>query len=805
MAAARTIESRAGRKASYAIADALDLQLEQALEGADLVLRIMLHNVSAAPVEIGDLMLPLPMNTIAGAAKDDGNAVLKHSFVSGHGSHLFWMRRNSIGPYLLLLPERDTQLEYWDMAAADNHDDGYCVYIHAAAAAAESAAKGTRWRIPVSNLTLVPGERRSYALRFSLVDDYDAARDAIAAAGGIDVEVVPGMTVPSDLFVTVALRSSDTIDAIDAEHPATTTIEPLPERAGRRLYRVRFARLGENRLTIRHGRGRVTHLEFFATEPVETLIAKRGAFIAAHQHRDPTKWYRGLFGEWNMQSQTLLGPDDYDRIKGWRIYEVTCDDPGLSKPAFLAAKNAEHPVQAEVTALDDYVEHFVWGGLQRSTAETYSYAIYGIPDWKPNRDSADPGTKGKLHVWRVYDYPHIILLYLSLYRIATDHPTVTTRLAASVYLDRAFGTARAMFTIPKALANWSAYETGFYNECVLPDLIVALNDAGRSAQARELRGFWEAKVRFFVAGRPDLFGSEYAFDSTGFESTQAIARYALSNPLQGVSREAVESFSARQMAANLFCRGWLEPAYYLLGSDYRASGGNAYTLSYMAQMGGWAVLDHALGDTADPHPLMRLGYASFLSSWALLNSGTAETDYGYWYPGEANDGAAAGGFEPAPAGLTWLDQPHHRGAWYYACEIDLGFCGALRSAATIVADDPIFGRIAYGGTLRETEHAIAVVPRDGVRRRFHARWTGGTVDLTVHAGRFAVGREIALARDGRSIEFLIEHGSTPVMLDLGKERWRVAVDGTILAEASGAIRLALHSPSPAAVTLTRLA
>ncbi|MDE8491764.1 DUF5695 domain-containing protein, partial [Klebsiella pneumoniae] len=88
-----------------------------------------------------------------------------------------------------------------------------------------------------------------------------------------------------------------------------------------------------------------------------------------------------------------------------------------------------------------------------------------------------------------------------------------------------------------------------------------------------------------------------------------------------------------------------------------------------------------------------------------------------------------GGFEPAPNGLTWLDQPHHRGAWYYACEIDLGFCGALRSAATIVADDPIFGRIVFGGTLREGDHTIAVVPRDGVRRRFHARWAGGTVDL----------------------------------------------------------------------------
>ena len=57
-----------------------------------------------------------------------------------------------------------------------------------------------------------------------------------------------------------------------------------------------------------------------------------------------------------MDTRKMLGPDDYDRIKGWRVYEVTCDDPGLSKPAFLAAKSAEAQVQGEVAALDRYLE-----------------------------------------------------------------------------------------------------------------------------------------------------------------------------------------------------------------------------------------------------------------------------------------------------------------------------------------------------------------------------------------------------------------------------------------------------------------
>lgn len=789
----------------YTVTNGLDLHIGLALEATGLAWRIALHNRGAAPIEIGDLHLPLPINNIAGADKDDPNAVLKHSFVSGHGSHLFWMRRNSPGPFLLLLPEAGTHLEYWDLTAAEAHDDGYGVYIHATASGGEAAATGTRWRLPVTSLNLAPGERRTYALRFSLAENYDAVRDAIAHAGLVGVEVVPGMTVPSDLAATIALRSAAAIHGLDPEYPEATQIEPLGMRSGRHLYRVRFGKLGENRLTIRHGNGATTHLEFFATEPLETLIAKRGAFIAAHQHTDASKWYRGLFGEWNMASQTLLGPDNYDRIKGWRIYEVTCDDPGLSKPAFLAAKNAEHPVQAEVTALDDYVEHFVWGGLQRTTAEDHPYGIYGILDWKRNRESADAGTKGKLHLWRPYDYPHIIQLYFALYRVARAHPGIRTRLDAAAYLERALGTARAMFTVPKALVGWTATETGFYNEVVLPDLIATLEREGQGAPAAELRGFWEEKVRFFVTGTPDLFGSEYAFDSTGFESTQALARYATDHDVAGVPRTAVDAFNQRQIVANLFCRGWLEPAYYLLGSDYRASGGNAYTLSYMAQMGGWAVLDHALHDAPEPHALLRLGYASFLSSWALLNTGTEQSGYGYWYPGKANDGGAGGGFEPAPNGLTWLDQPHHRGSWYYACEIDLGFCGALRAARTILADDPVFGRVCHGGLWHEEDGALTIVPRDGVRRRIHARLAGRRLDLELRAGRFVA---VRLGADGgitASIEGWAE-GAHGVVLDvrgLASGRWRVstATGSRVVDAVEGAVTLNLPGlgPSPVAI------
>jgi hypothetical protein len=735
-------------------------------QGSLLRWTIALSNQSSDPIEVGDVALPLPMHSSFNGKEPPTASVLKHSFISGHGSFLFWMRSNSVGPYLVMTPERDTSLEYWDhMPAAQGARPAYRVYVHSVTVGEAVQAAGGRWRQPRTSVVLAPADRagakRMYAFQLAWAQDYAGVRQRLVDAGSIDVEIAPGMTVPADLFTCIAVRSHDPIKSIVAEHPEQTTIESLGEREGRRLYRVKFKRLGENMLTVNHGTGRATRLEFFAAEPLETLIHKRASFIAKHQVRDSSKWYNGLLAEWNMDSQVQLGPDNYDRIKGWRIYEVTCDDPGLSKPAYLASKNAEFPNPVEVEALDYYIEHFVWGGLQRTTEETDSYGIYGIPDWKQNRDSSDPGNKGKRHIWRPYDYPHIVVMYFSMYRVARDYPGMKMKLDRATYLERAYGTALGMFTVPMRVTGWSAYKTGFYNEVVIPQLIEELDLVGKHDEAAELRTHWEKKVAFFVSGGPNLFGSEYAFDSTGFESTQAIARYALDHPTTpGITQEAAAKFALTQIRANIFCRGMIEKAYYYYGSDYRGGAGDAFTLTYMSPMGGWGVLNHALHDHREPDATIRLGYASFLSAWSLMNTGTQETGFGYWFPGEANDGGTGGGFEPAAYGMTWLGQQHHRGPWYYSSETDLGYCGALRTAATIVADDPVFGRFCFGGEMHEEKTSLHIIPRDGVRRRLHLRTAGQQIDFELTGARFTREQSIQWSTDQQRFLFTLETETT---------------------------------------------
>jgi hypothetical protein len=769
----------------------LDVTVGLKPQGKVLRWTIGLRNVSADPIEVGDVSVPLPMHSSFNAKEPPTASVLKHSFISGHGSFLFWMRSNSVGPYLVMTPERDTHLEYWDhtssrarqaqgqtQAPAPTEVQGqrqrpaFRAYIHSAAVGEAVQAAGGRWRQPRTSITLAPagkaGADHEYGFQLAWAQDYTGVRQRLVDAGLIDVEIAPGMTVPADLSTCIAVRSHEPIESIVAEYPEQTTIEHLGERDGRKLYRVKFKRLGENMLTVNHGKDRSTRLEFFAAEPLETLVHKRAAFITKHQVRDASKWYNGLLAEWAMDTQVQLGPDNYDRIKGWRIYEVTCDDPGLSKPAYLASKNAEFPEPAQVEALDYYIEHFVWGGLQRTTEETDSYGIYGIPDWKQNRDSPDPGNKGKRHIWRPYDYPHIVVMYFSMYKIARDYPRMKMKLDRATYLERAYGTALGMFTIPMLVTHWSAYKTGFYNEVVIPQLIEELDLAGKHDEAATLRGHWEKKVEFFVSGGPNLFGSEYAFDSTGFESTQAIARYALDHPTTpGITADAATKFATTQIRANLFCRGVIEKAYYYYGSDYRGGAGDAFTLTYMSPMGGWGVLNHALYDRREPDATIRLGYASILSSWSLMNTGTQESGFGYWFPSEANDGGTGGGFEPAAYGMTWLGQPHHRGPWYYSSETDLGYCGALRAAATIVADDAVFGRFCFGGEMRDEKASLHIIPRDGVRRRLHLRTGGQQIDFELTGARFAKEQPIQWSIDQERFHFILETeaaGSGEVLL-----------------------------------------
>ncbi|HEV2473987.1 MAG TPA: DUF5695 domain-containing protein, partial [Chthonomonadales bacterium] len=656
---------------------------------------------------------------------------------------------------------------------------GYSAYIHSAAARRALRAKGGTWRLPSTSADLAPagrpGSSAQYGFEFHWARDYHEVRQRLYQFGLADPVIAPGLTVPTNLPASICLRTLNGPPVLLAEHREATIISRIAGKGKNRyFFDIRFQHLGENLITARFRDRRELTLEFFVTQPLDTLIKKRAAFLVSHaQHRDPSKWYNGLFSEWDMKDQVLRSPDDLD---GLPAYAVACDDPALGKAPYVAAKNVYYPVPREIAAVEYYIRHYVWGGLQQTDREPYPYGIYGIPNWHVLRNSPFNDKRGKAHLWRIYDYPHVILLYYRMYQVANRCPGLVHYLTKQGYLERAFGTAKAYFTLPLEIAQWSPYESGTYDEVIIPHLIRALYANGMAADADWLRAAWQRKCAYFINRKPYLFGSEYSFDTTGFESTEALARYACHHmaPRTGegkaiagacgsgsaVSRADAESFLRRQMRLNIACRGSIEPAYYWMGSDYRASGNASYTLSYMSQMGGWAVLDYGLNFARDPALYLRLGYASVLSSWALLNCGDASSNYGYWYPGKSNDGAASGGFEPRPWGVAWLGRKvMGRGPWWYSGEIDLGFGAALRAAATVVTDDPVFGLYAYGGAVTAVGGSLAVFPRDGLRCRLDILLSGRRVEMELRRDGFAAEKPVLFNRNLTRFTFQVENRS----------------------------------------------
>jgi hypothetical protein len=764
---------------------------------------IDLESTGPDAVRVGDLAITVPAS---GPYGDNPRRIfehgfLRHEFISGHGSFFYFVRASGAPPFLLVTVLPGTKLEY----TGGGGRGGSRVFIHSSRSGG-AETRGT-WRQEHTALDLAaagrPGSRIRYGFRMQWAASTDELRELLYREGLFDVRVVPGMTVPEDLGARFSLHTKAAVEAVQAEFPKETTLRYLGEpKPGHHVYEAVFRKLGENMLTIVHDGGRRTFLEFFVTEPLETLIKKRAAFLVAKQQiRDPSKWWDGVYGPYDMRARVTRTIDDPDIFVDRMVYVLTCDDPGLCKAPFLASKNVSYPERKEIASIEYYLDHFVWGKLQRRDDERpYPYGIYGTPNWFVNRDPArrrayaeslrDGATAlrdlTKEHVWRSYDYPHVVMLYFHMYQIARMYPEMSSGLDAAGYLERATETARAFYTYPYEIypSYYETYKWGLYNELVVLDLIDALEREGFPQRAAWLRGEWEKKVKYFVYDDPYPFRSEYAFDRTAFESAYAFAKYGATHDMTSdrdlwfdvklkkwyshpsVRREDSRAFMDRQLAAGLSVRGWLNAAYYTLGCDPG--------VSYMCAMGGWGILDYALDFAPEPFNWLGLGYASYLSSWCLMNTGRRETDYGYWYPGSENDGASGWQFQTAKAGPAWMGSSVPggivvpRGPWRYDGEIDLGYGGALRMAATIVTRDPVFGWFAYGGGLAEMGAELRVVPRDGLRRRLDVVLPGPAeghflrMKLELARDGFASGQTIAVDKSLRRVAFNVENRTANV-------------------------------------------
>lgn len=717
-----------------------DVRLYQTftIKGEEVDWEIDFFNRSYHPVKVTDMWFALPVGALDESIQAHQN-LNRHFSLNGNASFFYWTPLTGQGDILLMTMHKGTAIEY------ATQDGKY--YLHSMNAVDRT---NDSWRLPSTSKNVQPYEHYMTGFNFTLTGNHEEVKTKIYDKHGVVVKVAPGMVVTPEFEVYCALQSKLPVAELVAEYPEEIQITSLGQKEGDKyIYKFRFSRLGENLITVHYGDDLICFLDFFVTEPLETLIKKRARFIVdKQQHRDSSKWYNGLYSLWDMEKSELLSPDHLGDLRE-EFMVGGSDDPSNSKPVYVSEKNVIYPNKEEIASLEYYEENFVWGKLQRTDEEyPYPYGIYGSENWYQNRSGKyggyEDGGSGKGRMWRTFDYTTHFAIYYNLYRIAEDNPEMVSYLDADGYLERAYRTAMAYFEVPYnilmgkqwAFHGWTdwAYKQGNFHERYLLDIINALQQKGRLKDAAKLRREWEKKVTYMVYEDPWPFGSEMFVDRTAFESSYYVAEYAKLNPIKpeeqfwydknrkrwysytSFDTSMIDRFMQNQLDGNLALRGLFEPGYANLGTAWS---GQYVNLDYMTQMGGVALLDYAYRFSDRPDRYINYGYNSLLASWALMNTGTKKTDFGYWYRGEQNDGAVGWAFSPYQNSRTYMNYIKvGRAPWRFDGEIDHGLTGGIHGSGVYLLDDPDFGLIGYGGNVRmDKDGTVSIIPFDGVRRQ----------------------------------------------------------------------------------------
>ena len=717
-----------------------DVRLYQTftIKGEEVDWEIDFFNRSHHPVKVTDMWFALPVGALDESIQAHQN-LNRHFSLNGNASFFYWTPLTGQGDVLVMTMHKGTAIEY------ATQDGKY--YLHSMNAVDRT---NDSWRLPSTSKNVQPYEHYMTGFNFTLTGNHEEVKTKIYDKHGVVVKVAPGMVVTPEFEVYCALQSKLPVVELVAEYPEEIQITSLGQKEGDKyIYKFRFSRLGENLITVHYGDDLICFLDFFVTEPLETLIKKRARFIVdKQQHRDSSKWYNGLYSLWDMEKSELLSPDHLGDLRE-EFMVGGSDDPSNSKPVYVSEKNVIYPNKEEIASLEYYEENFVWGKLQRTDEEyPYPYGIYGSENWYQNRSGKyggyEDGGSGKGRMWRTFDYTTHFAIYYNLYRIAEDNTEMVSYLDADGYLERAYRTAMAYFEVPYnilmgkqwAFHGWTdwAYKQGNFHERYLLDIINALQQKGRLKDAAKLRREWEKKVTYMVYEDPWPFGSEMFVDRTAFESSYYVAEYAKLNPIKpeeqfwydknrkkwysytSFDTSMIDRFMQNQLDGNLALRGLFEPGYANLGTAWS---GQYVNLDYMTQMGGVALLDYAYRFSDRPDRYINYGYNSLLASWALMNTGTKKTDFGYWYRGEQNDGAVGWAFSPYQNSRTYMNYIKvGRAPWRFDGEIDHGLTGGIHGSGVYLLDDPDFGLIGYGGNVRmDKDGTVSIIPFDGVRRQ----------------------------------------------------------------------------------------
>lgn len=544
-------EFSADVSASLPAGTPLKLVRTWAVDGGELVLRFTLTNTSGAPLEVGDVGLAMVFNNIlSGRTLEQayGKCSFYDPYIGEDAGYVQVVPLKGTGPVLLVLPDAGTPLEGWkpildhrspetglglpgnDPTPRGTTFEGSFDWMVHSAAMAETEGNGVeQWNPPTAAL-LAPNQELHFGVRFVVAPAIRQIESTLAQHGRPVAVGIPGYTLPEDVKARLFLNSPSPVRSVRSEPEGAVTVQDdgmLPSRL--HAYTLQGRQWGRSRLLITYADGSVQAIAYRTIKPEREAVTDLGHFLFQQQ------WFTDASDPFHRAPSII----SYNNQAGHQVTQEPrvwiaglSDEAGAGSWIAAAMKETLAPDAAEISKLDDFIDGVVWGHLQVSSGEhkfgvhksLFFYQPSVMPSF-PYNSSFDWSSwtswnqAGAEDVGRSYNYPHVVALYWTMYRLARNHPGLATHHPWQWYLDQAFGTAMAAQSQAPYYMQFGQMEGTIFLR-----LLEDLRDEGRTVQAGQLEHLMRDRTDVWK-DEPFPFGSEMPWDSTGQEEVYDWTRF----------------------------------------------------------------------------------------------------------------------------------------------------------------------------------------------------------------------------------------------------------------------------------------
>ena len=698
-----------------------------ALDDGKLVLRFDVKNKSASPVEIGSLGIPMIFNNLITDLKHNRPRTLEQAHeicsfsdpaICMDGGYIQVTRLNGHGPALVVVPEDKTPLEGYnplldDPTPRSQTFEGFYEWLAHTKAFAENEWKNARpWNAPTSE-TLAPGATRTFGVKFLVAPEIRDIEKTLAESKRPVAVGIPGYILPMGMDARLFLNYPTKVKAITVEPGGAISISKnSPTKNGWQAYTLRGKDWGRARLTITYVDGLVQTISYEVIKPESQALADLGHFLFTKQ------WFTNASDPFHRAPSLIT----YDRevnqpvTQERRVWIAGLSDEGGST-AWLAGAMKEfvEPDRSEIEKFQQFVDKVLWGRIQYDQGPL-KYGVrkslfYYDPKEFPHYYDKEIHYGGweswnqadSERVDRAYNYPHVVVAYWTMYRLARNHPGLVTNHPWQWYLHQAYETTRFL---SKRDANGRPLvgyvDMGLMEGDVFLKLLKDLQREGWTNQAAEIESQMKQRADVWK-GRAYPFGSEMAWDSTGQEEVYGWCNYFGYADKAQVTLDSILGYmpAVPNWGYNGNARRYWD--FDVAGKLRRIE---RQIHHYGSGLNAIPVLEDYREHPDDFH-LLQIGYAGAMAALSNIDP----------------DGFASQAFHAFPSTLKWDA---------YSSDYGPNLFGHAINTATYLVNHPEFGWIAFGGDVKTSGDTIRVRPLDSLRQRVYVAPLG--LWLTLDAG-----------------------------------------------------------------------